>query len=47
MKSSRKTVTFVATALAATAALAQYGKTPIRHVIVIFQENRPPEKHRP
>jgi phospholipase C len=43
MKSSRKFVVFAAAALAATAAHAQYGKTPIQHVIVIFQENRTPD----
>src|SRR3974390_3422448 len=34
---------FVAASLAVTAAHAQYGKTPIKHVIVIFQENRSPD----
>ena len=43
MKSSRTFVVFVAAALAATAAHGQYGKTPIQHVIVIFQENRTPD----
>ena len=43
MKSSRKIVLVVAATLAATAAHAQYGKTPIKHVIVIFQENRTPD----
>ena len=43
MKSSHKCVLFVAATVAATAAHAQYGKTPIKHVIVIFQENRSPD----
>ena len=43
MKSNCKIVMFVAAALAATAAHAQYEKTPIKHVIVIFQENRTPD----
>ena len=43
MKSSSRIAMFVAAALAATAAQAQYGKTPIKHVIVIFQENRTPD----
>ena len=43
MKSSHKLAIFVVAALAATAAHAQYGKTPIKHVIVIFQENRTPD----
>src|ERR1700722_5493352 len=43
MKSSHKALLLVAAALAATAAHAQYGSTPIKHVIVIFQENRTPD----
>lgn len=42
MKFSHKALLLVAAALAATAAHAQYGSTPIKHVIVIFQENRTP-----
>jgi phospholipase C len=35
---------FVAvTAFISTAAHAQYGTTPIKHVVVIFQENRTPD----
>jgi phospholipase C len=33
----------IAGLFAATSAQAQYGKTPIKHVIVIFQENRTPD----
>jgi phospholipase C len=43
MKSSCKLFLFLAAALAATATQAQYGKTPIKHVIVVFQENRTPD----
>jgi phospholipase C len=43
MKWSRNIMVFIAAAVAATAAHAQYGKTPIKHVIVIFQENRTPD----
>ena len=43
MKSTREFVIFVAAALAATAAHAQYGKPPIKNVIVVFQENRTPD----
>src|ERR1700693_1802881 len=44
MKSST-TVMFllVAGLFAPTSAQAQYGKTPVKHVIVIFQENRTPD----
>ena len=43
MKPSLKMAIFIAATLAATAVHAQYGKTPIKHVIVIFQENRTPD----
>lgn len=43
MKSSRNILAFYVAALVATYAHAQYGKTPIKHVIVIFQENRSPD----
>ena len=43
MKWSRKMMVFLAAALEATAVHAEYGKTPIKHVIVIFQENRTPD----
>jgi len=37
MKSSRKFSVFFAAALATTAAHAQFGKTLIKHVVVVFQ----------
>src|SRR5579863_3811614 len=43
MKSSPKVLLLFAAALVATAAQAQYGSTPIKHVVVIFQENRTPD----
>jgi phospholipase C len=43
MKSRSRVLLLLATALVATAAHAQYGSTPIKHVIVIFQENRTPD----
>jgi len=43
MKSFRRIAMLAAAALAATAAQAQYKNTPIKHVIVIFQENRTPD----
>jgi phospholipase C len=41
MKSSL--LLLLAAALVSTAAHAQYGSTPIKHVVVIFQENRTPD----
>lgn len=43
MKSALRVVLLFATGLFATVANAQYGTTPIKHVIVIFQENRTPD----
>jgi len=44
MKSSLTVLFLLVTALsAASSARAQYGTTPIKHVIVIFQENRSPD----
>src|SRR5215471_6302016 len=43
MKSSRNILAFIAAALAAHYADAQYEKTPIKHVVVFFQENRTPD----
>ena len=43
MKSNPRVLLLFAAALVATAAHAQYGSTPIKHVIVIFQENRTPD----
>jgi phospholipase C len=43
MKSSLRVLLQLAAALLATAAHGQYGSTPIKHVIVIFQENRTPD----
>ncbi len=43
MKSSRRVLLLLAATLVATAAHAQYGATPIKHVVVIFQENRTPD----
>jgi len=43
VKSSLRVLLPFAAALVATTAHAQYGITPIKHVIVIFQENRTPD----
>src|SRR5579863_5849563 len=44
MKSSVMVMSLLVTALSvASSAQAQYGSTPIKHVIVIFQENRSPD----
>lgn len=43
MKSPSSIFVFVVATLVATAAYAQYTSTPIKHVIVIFQENRTPD----
>jgi phospholipase C len=43
LKPNHRMFLFLVAALAATAAQAQYGKTPIKHVVVIFQENRTPD----
>jgi phospholipase C len=43
MKSTLRVLLPLAATLIATAAYAQYGSTPIKHVIVIFQENRTPD----
>ena len=44
MKSSLTVLLLLVTGLsAASSAQAQYGSTPIKHVIVIFQENRTPD----
>ena len=43
MKSSHNFIVLLAAALATTAAHAQFGKTPIKHVVVVFQENRTPD----
>ena len=42
MKSSRKIILFFAVALATTTAHAQYGRTPIKHVVVIFRKTARP-----
>ena len=43
MKSTPRALLLFAAALASTTAHAQYGATPIKHVVVIFQENRTPD----
>src|SRR5580700_4023696 len=43
MKSELRILSLLAVLFAATTAHAQYGRTPIKHVIVIFQENRTPD----
>ena len=43
MKFIRKVLPLLSLGLAAISANAQYGTTPIKHVIVIFQENRTPD----
>jgi hypothetical protein len=43
MKSALRILLLLATGFVALAAYAQYGTTPIKHVIVIFQENRTPD----
>jgi phospholipase C len=43
MKSHCRLLLAVSVTLAASAAHAQYGTTPIKHVVVIFQENRTPD----
>ncbi|HTR23369.1 MAG TPA: alkaline phosphatase family protein [Terriglobales bacterium] len=43
MKLSPSVLPLFAVAFLSTAALAQYGNTPIKHVVVIFQENRTPD----
>jgi phospholipase C len=43
MKSTLRVLLLLAAGLAATSAYAQYGTTPIKHVVVIFQENRTPD----
>jgi len=43
MKSSPGLLVLLAATLVSTTALAQYGSTPIKHVVVIFQENRTPD----
>ena len=44
MKCSRWMLSLFAVALISSGAQAQYGSTPINHVVVIFQENRTPDK---
>src|SRR5580658_10759866 len=43
MKSDPWVLFLLAVALLSTAARAQYKNTPIKHVVVIFQENRTPD----
>src|SRR6202041_2085848 len=43
MKSIPRVLLLLAATLVATAAHAQYSNTPLKHVIVIFQENRTPD----
>lgn len=43
MKSALAAILLLAAGMTATSAQAQYGKTPIKHVVVIFQENRTPD----
>jgi phospholipase C len=43
MRSIPWVLSLFAAALLSTAAQAQYGNTPIKHVVVIFQENRTPD----
>jgi phospholipase C len=43
MKSTLRVLLFLAAGLVALSAHAQYGTTPIKHVVVIFQENRTPD----
>src|ERR1700733_7397890 len=43
MKSNPRVLLLFVFALASTAVHAQYGATPIKHVVVIFQENRTPD----
>jgi len=43
MKSTLRVLLTLAAGLFAISAQAQYGKTPIKHVVVIFQENRTPD----
>ncbi|MGA9639928.1 MAG: alkaline phosphatase family protein [Terriglobales bacterium] len=43
MKCSRWMLSLFAVALISSGAQAQYGSTPIKHVVVIFQENRTPD----
>ena len=43
MKSRPRVLLLLTAALTATTAHAQYGSNPIKHVVVIFQENRTPD----
>src|ERR1700723_2227583 len=43
MKSIPRVLLLLAATLGATAAHAQYSNTPLKHVIVVFQENRTPD----
>lgn len=43
MKSALRVLLLFVAGIVATPAQAQYGSTPIKHVIVIFQENRTPD----
>lgn len=43
MKSTLRAISLLAAGLMAATAHAQYGITPIKHVVVIFQENRTPD----
>jgi len=43
MKSTLRVLSLLAAGLVAVSAHAQYGTTPIKHVVVIFQENRTPD----
>jgi len=43
MQSSHRVLLLLATVCMAAVAHAQYGNTPIQHVVVIFQENRTPD----
>jgi hypothetical protein len=43
MKSALRLLLLLVVGLVATSSRAQYGATPIKHVVVIFQENRTPD----
>src|SRR3984885_12258440 len=43
MKSTLRVCLLIGAGLSASLARAQYGTTPIKHVVIIFQENRTPD----